>query len=178
MAGGNVHDVVMIEENTQSGIMEKGEHPASPSLKSTNIMVDIGQSNGKGKVWPALYDPWVTAPERWMMKKGIVGAIWAAPEVAGEALLSNLSGMHEARFTNGALPHGKSCFNPLLTNQEVDSMEPIIGKNIQEINDVINSSKLNSSLIKDIIDGKGTHRQKHRGRVTIHGKGIYTEHKL
>lgn len=77
--------------------------------------------------------------------------------------------MHVARSTNCVLPHGWSRFNPLVTNQDIVSIEPINGAIIEKINNMINSTKLNSSLIKDIIDRKKIYHHKYRGRITIHG---------
>lgn len=46
--GRDVHDVYMVDGNTQGGTMTEGDHP--PLLqKSTNSIVDIGQSMEKVK---------------------------------------------------------------------------------------------------------------------------------
>lgn len=50
-------------------------------------------------------------------------------------------------------------------------MDPINGKNLEEINNNINFTKLKSSQIKQTKDGKGIHHQIYHGQVTIHGLG-------
>lgn len=65
--------------------------------------------------------------------------------------------MHRAHTTGSALSHGKYRFNLLVINQEIDTMDPINGKNFRKINNVTNYTKPNSFPFKETIGRKGIH---------------------
>lgn len=76
--------------------------------------------------------------------------------------------MHRARTTSSALSHGKYRFNLLVINQEIDTVDPINGKNFRKINNVTNYTKPNSFPFKETI-GRGDSLQKYRSYGTIYG---------
>lgn len=124
----------MIDRNIQGGIMVEGDQPPSISQKFTNAAMDIGQSDGKRQAWLYFYGPKLVVPGRLKKKKDIIGAAWAALGLAREVSWANQFGLHGARSTNSALPHGESCFNLLIANQGIDAVDLISGKNFGKIN--------------------------------------------
>lgn len=83
----------MVDGNTQCKIMAEADHP--PLLqKSTNAIVDFGQSDGKGEIGLDLYKLWQVAPRRLKKKNSTIGTAWATPRAAKEASLAIQSGMH------------------------------------------------------------------------------------